>query len=324
VVIALGGNALLKRGQDDTDKNQIANARVAAESIAKVVNAGYRVVVTHGNGPQVGHLAVLSPNTGLDVLDAETEGQIGYIIQMELFNALQRVWSHEKRRPIPAVVSLITETVVDANDPAFQHPTKPIGALLHWEQAEAVRNEGFQVAKDGNDYRRVVASPLPKKIVQQSVIRSLVQHDVILVCCGGGGVPVVEQVDGDAVQYHGIAAVVDKDEASSFLASELNADALLLLTDAKGVIPVEEWNKSRNSQPPSDDSIVRELHVERVNLADYASGSMRPKLSAAVRFVKHGPERPRINDGAPFAAIGNLEDALDILKGKTGTRIVRE
>jgi carbamate kinase len=231
VVAALGGNALLKRGQPLTADNQRANARVAALALAEIVRAGHRLVVTHGNGPQVGLLALqgaaYKPDEAypLDVLGAETGGMIGYMIEQELENALDHA---------QAVATLLTQVVVDSRDPAFSRPTKFIGPVYAREEAEArAKAAGWSIAADGDHWRRVVASPAPQEIPDLRVLRLLLDQNVIVICTGGGGIPVVRRADGSLT---GIEAVIDKDAASALLARELGADALLLLTDVPAVM----------------------------------------------------------------------------------------
>lgn len=216
VVAALGGNALLERGQPLTAENQRANARIAAQALAKIVRAGHKLVVTHGNGPQVGLLALqgaaYKPDEAfpLDVLGAETGGMIGYMIEQELENALGH--SH-------AVATLLTQVVVDAKDPAFQNPTKFIGPVYSQDEAETrAKAANWTIAPDGDKWRRVVPSPEPKEIPDLRVLQLLLVQDVIVICTGGGGIPVLRRDDGGLV---GIEAVIDKDAASALLAREL-------------------------------------------------------------------------------------------------------
>ena len=221
VVIALGGNALLRRGEPLTAENQRANVKRATPAIAKVIAAGHRVVLSHGNGPQVGLLALQSaacrPDEPypLDVLGAESEGMIGYLIEQELENSLPKG---------TCVATLLTQTEVDPRDPAFQNPTKPIGPVYEKAVAERLAKErGWRIAPDGDRYRRVVPSPRPLRIPDVPVIRLLVAHEVVVICAGGGGIPVVRRADGSLV---GVEAVIDKDLAAALLAEELEADAL--------------------------------------------------------------------------------------------------
>jgi carbamate kinase len=228
IVAALGGNALLKRGEPLTAEAQRTNVRKAATSLAELVRAGHRLVITHGNGPQVGLLALqgaaYKPEEAypLDVLGAETGGMIGYMIEQELENAL----GHD--RP---VATLLTQVVVDPNDPAFAHPTKFIGPVYDKAEAESrAAAAGWQIAADGDKWRRVVPSPAPKEIPDMRVLKLLLDQQVVIICTGGGGIPVLRRNDGSMT---GVEAVIDKDAASALLARELGADALLLLTDVQ-------------------------------------------------------------------------------------------
>ncbi|KGQ13522.1 Carbamate kinase [Beauveria bassiana D1-5] len=224
LVVALGGNALLKRGEPLEADLQRKNIELAAKTIAQLTNA-WRVVLVHGNGPQVGLLALqnsayqnVSPYP-LDVLGAESQGMIGYMLQQALKNNL----------PDREVSVLLTQVEVDPLDPAFSNPTKYIGPVYSQEQADAlVRDKGWSVKADGQYFRRVVPSPQPKRIVESDAITALIQRDHLVICNGGGGVPVVEKADG----YHGIEAVIDKDLSAALLARQIEADALLILTDA--------------------------------------------------------------------------------------------
>lgn len=298
VVIALGGNALLRRGEALTAENQRANVRSAAEAIAAVAARGHRVVITHGNGPQVGLLALqgaaYKPEEAypLDVLGAETEGMIGYLIEQELENALGG------SQP---VATLLTQVLVDPRDPAFLNPTKPVGPVYDRQQAEVLANaRGWNIAPDGDKFRRVVPSPQPLSIPDVGVVRLLVDQNVIVICAGGGGIPVVRRDDGSLV---GVEAVIDKDRASALLARDLNADALLLLTDVDGVY--NDWGTPEQKR-------IENVRPAELSPEVFAAGSMRPKVEAACAYV----------DGTGnFAGIGALTDASRILEGKAGTVI---
>uniref|UniRef100_A0A7S0FZW7 Carbamate kinase n=1 Tax=Rhodosorus marinus TaxID=101924 RepID=A0A7S0FZW7_9RHOD len=293
VVIALGGNALLRRGENLSDENQRHNARTAAEAIAKVINAGYRVCVTHGNGPQVGFLALMMPETRLDVLDAQTEGAIGYVVDLELSNTL----GSRKQ-----VVTMLTQVIVNENDPAFENPTKFIGPQYSEDQVEGLKGNGYTLKKDGDHWRRVVPSPRPVHIIEAEAVRVLLENNVTVVCTGGGGIPVVVKDD----QRHGVDAVVDKDIASRVLAGQIGAKYLLLLTDADGVYRPDEFEKE-GSKPigkVSADDLKDQLHK-------FPDGSMRPKVLAATQFAH------MILGGV--CGIGCLSDALEILQGTRGT-----
>jgi carbamate kinase len=294
VVIALGGNALIRRGQPPEVEIQRHNIKLAAQAIA-VIAREHRVVVTHGNGPQVGLLALqaeayrqVKPYP-LDVLDAQTEGAIGYLIEQELCNQL----------PGQPSVTLLTQIEVDPGDPAFAQPTKPIGAVYSETEAKQLAQQrGWAVARDGNFYRRVVPSPEPRRILELSAIRLLVQVGALVVCAGGGGIPVVVTPAGSIC---GIEAVIDKDLATALLATELEADALLLLTDVDAVY--ENW------ETPEARPIARTTPQQLSNYS-FAPGSMQPKVEAACRFVKAT---------AGIAGIGKLEEAAAILRGDRGT-----
>lgn len=298
VVIALGGNALLKRGEPLTAENQRANVRRAAVAIAAVIRVGHRVVICHGNGPQVGLLALQSaaykPEEAypLDVLGAETEGMIGYLIEQELENALPDG---------PQVATLLTQVEVDPADPAFRNPTKPVGPVYDRREAQSLAEaRGWTIAPDGDKYRRVVASPLPKHIPDVSIIRLLVDKGVIVVCAGGGGIPVVRRPDGGLV---GVEAVIDKDRAAGLLARDLSAQALLMLTDVDAVY--RDWGKP--GQEP-----IREIAPDQLRAADFPAGSMGPKVEAARDFV---------TATGGIAGIGGLKDALGIIEGRAGTLV---
>lgn len=297
VVAALGGNALLKRGQPLTAENQRANVRDAAVALAEVVRAGHDLVVTHGNGPQVGLLALqgaaYKPDEAfpLDVLGAETGGMIGYMIEQELENALDH--AHP-------VATLLTQVVVDAHDPAFSAPTKFIGPVYEREEAEArAEAAGWTIAQDGDKWRRVVPSPRPQEIPDIRVLRLLLDQGVIVICTGGGGIPVLRLGDGSLI---GIEAVIDKDAASALLAQELNADALLLLTDVAAVYT--DFGTDKQAR-------VDLLTPDAARALDLPAGSMGPKMAAAADFAM----------GGGLASIGRLQDALALLDGTAGTQV---
>lgn len=296
IVVALGGNALLRRGEPMNMENQRRNARQAATVIAELVSAGHCPIVTHGNGPQVGLLALQSAKQvgaefPLDVLDAESAGMIGYLLQQELRNAL----------PGKLVATVLTQVRVDAADPAFLHPTKPIGPL--YEEGEAHRISracNWQMAQDNDKWRRVVPSPRPLEILEHEVISLLVDQKVIVICVGGGGIPVTQTKSGALA---GIEAVVDKDLASSLLARQLNADLLLMLTDVDAVYLDYGTARARRLRAVAADDIRQE---------DFAPGSMGPKVAAAAEFARFSRKT---------AIIGCLEEAVDLVDGKAGTRI---
>jgi carbamate kinase len=296
IVVALGGNALLQRGEPPTAAVQRGHAKEAMAAIARLARDN-EVIVTHGNGPQVGLLALQAsayaevPPYPLDVLGAESEGMIGYVLEQEL----------ENRLPGRNVVTVLTQVVVDADDPAFQKPTKPIGAIYTEEQARRLAAElDWSIAPDNHHFRRVVPSPRPLKIVELAAIRLLVDAGALVVCSGGGGIPVV--IDEHGV-LRGVEAVIDKDLAAELLARSLEADYLLMLTDVDAV--VDGWGEP-------DAHPIRHATPEELRRREFASGSMGPKVEAACRFVEAT---------GGVAGIGALEDAAEILAGKAGTTV---
>jgi carbamate kinase len=298
VVAALGGNALLKRGERLSAENQRANVKKAAHALAGVVQAGHRVVVTHGNGPQVGLLALQTasgPEDGqfpLDVLGAESEGMIGYLIEQELRNALPQ-------RTLCA--TLLTQSLVDPSDAAFKKPTKPIGPVYDEATAAKVGQlRGWTMARDGRHWRRVVPSPKPIAILEATEIALLVERGVVVTCAGGGGIPVVRGPDS---LLKGVEAVVDKDLASALLATALKADRLLLLTDVDAVYQNYGTAQARAILRTSPALLAQE---------SYPAGSMAPKVEAAAGFV---------SATGGVAAIGSLEEALGLVNGDAGTQI---
>ena len=296
VVIALGGNALLRRGEPADAATQRRNVATAVAAIADLAQ-DHEVIVTHGNGPQVGLLALqgdaydaVAPYP-LDVLGAETEGMIGYLLDQELVNALGD-------RP---VATLLTQVIVDRDDPAFARPSKPIGPVYDRETAERLASErGWAIAADGEHHRRVVASPEPQSIVELTTVRLLVEAGVLVVCVGGGGIPVAVDLDG---RLHGVEAVIDKDLAAALLARGLGADALLLLTDVPAVQAGWGTPEAR---------ALGDVSAQQLRTMTFADGSMGPKVEAACRFAEATHR---------IAGIGALEDARAILGGRRGTRV---
>ena len=297
IVIALGGNALLRRGQPMTAENQRANIRVAAECIA-AVTPGNAIVVAHGNGPQVGLLALQSAAYTdvapypLDVLGAQTEAMIGYVIEQELGNLL----------PVDQpFATLLTMIEVDRDDPAFSHPTKPIGPVYDLDTAERLAAvSGWTIAADGDKFRRVVASPKPKRIFEIRPIRSLLEQGTIVICAGGGGIPTMYDEHG---KLHGVEAVIDKDLASALLAEELDADLLVIATDVDGVYT--GWGTPQQAR-------LGRVTPDELTGLDLPAGSMGPKVQAACGFAR--------NTGKE-AVIGSLADIADIVAGTAGTRV---
>lgn len=308
IVIALGGNALQSKGAEPTAQAQLETVKCTCESIARISQRGYEVAVVHGNGPQVGRIVLASeaakdvvPPMPFDVCGAMSQGYIGYHIQQCLKYALN------KRRKDYPVVSLTTQVVVDRADPAFQNPTKPIGPFYNAEEAKRLEAEkGYVMREDaGRGWRRVVASPRPRRIVEIGAVRLLWDH-AIVITCGGGGVPVVENPDGT---LEGVAAVIDKDFAAELLAESLDADYLVILTAVEKVAvnfgkPDQQWL----------DELTPETAGKYVDEGQFAPGSMLPKVQAAVKFAESKPGRS--------ALITLLDRAADGIAGKTGT-IVR-
>lgn len=298
VVVALGGNALVRRHEAITLEVQRRNVTTAIDAIVTIAHDN-EVVVTHGNGPQVGLLALqaeayrdVAPYP-LDVLGAESEGMIGYLIEQELRNRL----------PGRDVVTLLTQVEVDPRDPAFMHPTKAIGPVYARAQAEQLaRERSWHIAADGAGWRRVVPSPVPLRILEINAIRALVDAGTLVVCAGGGGIPVVFTATGG---IRGIEAVIDKDLAAALLARDLKAEALLLLTDVDAVY--RDWRGERPVPIGETDPVeLRSLTLD--------AASMGPKVEAACRFVE---------SGGAMAGIGALTDAVAILAGTRGTRVRR-
>jgi carbamate kinase len=299
IVIALGGNALLRRGQPMTADNQRSNIRAASERIAEIVE-GNEIVVAHGNGPQVGLLALQAaayvdvPAYPLDVLGAQTEAMIGYVIEQELGNLLPE----EQPR-----ATLLTMVEVDRDDPAFTHPTKPIGPVYPREQAVVLAADaGWSIAPDGDGFRRVVPSPRPKQIFEIKPIRQLLEQGTIVVCAGGGGIPTMFDEHG---HLHGVEAVVDKDATSAMLAQQLDADLLVIATDVGGVYL--DWGTPQSRR-------LERATPDELDALGLAEGSMGPKVQAAARFTRETGHR---------AVIGSLDDLAAMVGGRAGTFVKR-
>ncbi|MCU1755773.1 MULTISPECIES: carbamate kinase [Pseudomonas] len=300
IVVALGGNALLRRGQPMTADNQRENIRTATAQIARVA-PGNELVVAHGNGPQVGLLSLqaaaytdVAPYP-LDVLGAETEGMIGYMIEQELGNLLPK--------DVP-FATLLTQVEVDPKDPAFKNPTKPIGPV--YSEADAKRlaaEKGWDIAPDGDKFRRVVPSPKPKHIFEIRPIKWLLEKGTVVICAGGGGIPTMYGEDGN---LKGIEAVIDKDLASSLLAQQLNSDLLVIATDVNAAFI--NWGKP-------DQKGITQAHPDELEKLGFAAGSMGPKVEAACEFARKTGKT---------AVIGALADIEAIVQGKAGTRVSTE
>lgn len=297
IVIALGGNALLRRGQAMTAENQRSNIRTACERIATVAE-GNEVVIAHGNGPQVGLLALQAaaytdvPPYPLDILGAQTEAMIGYVIEQELGNLTP---------PETALATVLTMIEVDPEDPAFESPTKPIGPLYDRQTAARLAaDRGWAVAPDGDGYRRVVPSPRPRRIFEIRPIRHLIDHGTIVICAGGGGIPTYYE----GGRLFGVEAVIDKDLASALLAEELDADLLVIATDVDGVYT--GWGTP-------EQQLLGEVSPPELERYHFAAGSMGPKVEAACGFVR---------TTGRTAVIGALDDIAHIVAGKAGTRVL--
>jgi carbamate kinase len=300
VVAALGGNALLRRGQPLTAENQRANANAACRALAPLA-LEHELVISHGNGPQVGLLALqgsayeaVEPYP-LDLLGAQTEGMIGYLIQQELGNQLP----FDKR-----LASLLTQIEVDPNDPAFDDPTKPIGPVYtEQEAAKLAAEKGWVFKPDGDSMRRVVPSPLPKRIFGIEPVQWLLDHDCVVVCAGGGGIPVmyVDEPTPAGRKLVGVEAVIDKDLASALLAEDLRADVLAIVTDVDAVY--SDWGTPNQRA-------IRRATPEALGASEFAAGSMGPKVQAACRFVART---------GGLAAIGSINDTPALLRGESGT-----
>ncbi len=297
IVIALGGNALLKRGETPDASIQIANVETACAALAPLA-ADHEVVITHGNGPQVGVLALQSasdPNLTVpypfDTLGAMTQGMVGYWMLQSLQNNL----------PGRHVAAVINQTLVLESDPAFDNPTKFVGEVYTKEQADTLAAErGWVMKADGQHFRRVVGSPQPQRVIETRLIRSILETGAVVVCAGGGGVPVVRDEHGRRV---GVEAVVDKDLTAAVLAEHLEADFLMILTDVPAVI---EGYGTEDARP------ILRATPKALRSYDFAAGSMGPKVEAVCRFVELTGD---------CSAIGRLEDAVEIIAGTAGTII---
>jgi carbamate kinase len=300
VVVALGGNALLRRGEALTAENQRANARAACKALAPVARE-HELVISHGNGPQVGLLALQGSayteveTYPLDVLDAQTEGMIGYIIQQELGNELP----FERH-----LATLLTQIEVDPGDPAFADPTKPIGPIYTADEAKRLEAEkGWAFKPDGDSFRRVVPSPLPKRIFEIDVIKALLEQGCVVICAGGGGIPTTytDEPVPAGKRLVGVEAVIDKDLASALLAADLGADVLAIVTDVDAVYA--DWGTA-------EQRAIRRASPASLADAEFAAGSMGPKVRAACEFVERTGKQ---------AVIGSINDTDALVRGEVGT-----
>ncbi len=307
VVIALGGNALIKRGQKGTSEEQFETTMKSVQDIVRMINEGWDVVITHGNGPQVGSILLQQdvakgavPPMPLDVCVAQSQGQIGYMIQQCMLNSLAS--SNTKK----SVASVITQVLVDENDPAFENPTKPVGPVYRYDEALLRLKEGYILTQQRGGWRIVVPSPDPISIVEAEAIKKLIDSGVIVIAAGGGGIPVVRSEKGS---IEGRKAVIDKDLASERLATEIGADVLLILTDVDAVY----INYGSENQKKLGKVSLKEVE-EYYRQGQFPPGSMGPKILAAIRFLENGGKK---------AIISSIENAWNAIEGNAGTQIVK-
>ena len=309
MLLAVGGNSLIRAGEKGTVAEQLANARRTSAEMVGLIRAGYRLVITHGNGPQVGAALLRSeraasqvPGHPLDVCDASTQGEIGYLLQQSLINELSRAGLQ-----VP-VVTVLTQCVVSADDPAMQHPSKPIGPFYSRADAEERRRQfGWQIVEDAaRGYRRIVPSPDPIEIVELEVVRDLVEAGVLVIACGGGGIPVVRS--NGALQ--GVEAVIDKDRASSLLASKLGVDVFAISTDTDFVY----LDYKKPAQRPLTYVTAAELE-EHAKAGHFPPGNMGPKVESVLRFLRQGGKE---------AVITSYEYLTRAVAGLGGTHILAD
>jgi carbamate kinase len=302
VLIAFGGNALLRKGQEGTAEEQFENLKTPMRQLAQL-SSRYQLVITHGNGPQVGNLLLQQescedvPKMPLEIIGAMTQGQIGYMIESSLDTALMELGRSGEQD----FVTLITYVVVDENDPAFENPTKPIGPFYSEHDAA---NLPYQMAETDKGHRRVVASPKPLSIVERREIKKLIDMGFIVICCGGGGIPVIRE----ARKFRGVEAVIDKDLASSILAQEIGADIFVIASDVEGA--AINWGKP-------DQQVLRQVTTDEmtryVREGHFPAGSMGPKVEAVVQFSQNTGHR---------GVICHLEDIEKAIEGQAGTEII--
>lgn len=308
IVVALGGNALIEEGTQGTIQEQFENTRKSMAAIVGLVKEGHHVVLTHGNGPQAGvHLirneagASQVPPATLNVIVADTQGSIGYMVQQSLMNALVKAGVKKD------VVTVVTQVVVDKNDPSMLNPTKYVGPFFKEADLDACKAKGWVMKEDpGRGYRRVVASPIPADVVEKETIHELLRSGKVVIAVGGGGVPVCRNADGT---LDGVDAVIDKDRASALLASQIGADELLILTGVDRVA----INFKKPDMKVLDSMTVAEAEKHMAD-GQFPKGSMGPKIEAAVDFIKRGGK---------LVVITSLEKAQEAVDGKAGTRVVK-
>ena len=306
-VVAIGGNSITKAGERGTISEQFENAAETSRHIAGMIEKGWDVVITHGNGPQVGNILLRAemassvlPNLPLDTCGADSQGAMGYMIQQVLGRELRRMGIDKE------VVSVVTQVVVDQDDPAFRKPAKPIGPFYTMEEAERRReDDGWDIVEDANrGWRRVVASPIPQRVVEARSIKALLQVGSIVIAVGGGGIPVVE----DGAGLRGVEAVIDKDHASRLLANDIGAELLVISTDIEKVV----LNFGTTEEIPLDMMTVAEAN-RYLDEGHFPAGSMGPKVRAGIAFIEGGGKE---------VIITNPESIERALEKKTGTRIV--
>ena len=303
ILVAFGGNALIQKGQKGTAKEQFINLKLPMRQIARL-SRDYKIVITHGNGPQVGNLLLQQescdevPKMPLEIIGAMTQGQIGYMLESSLDDALMEISINGEQN----FVTIITYVVVDQNDPGFQNPTKPIGPFYTEEEAQGLP---YNLAKTDKGFRRVVASPQPLTIVERREIKKLIDLDFIVICCGGGGIPVIRKER----KFRGVEAVIDKDLASSILAREIKTDIFMIVSDVKGA--GINWGRA-------DQKMLRQVPLAEmekyVQEGQFPAGSMGPKVEAVMQFTKATGNR---------SIICHLEDIEKAIAGKAGTEIIK-
>jgi carbamate kinase len=306
-VIALGGNALIKKNQEGTIYEQFANTREICKFIVKIIKDGWDVVITHGNGPQVGAILLqndlakdVTPPMPLGICVAESEGLIGYMVQQCLDNALKKA---EINR---SVVALITQVLVDEDDPSLMNPTKPIGPYYDDKYVDELRDEGYKIKKFENGWRIVAPSPDPKSIVEGEIIKKMLEDDIVVIASGGGGMPVIEK---EGWGLDGLEAVIDKDLASERLAEQINAELLLILTNVEKVF----LNFGKPEQKALDTVKLEDIK-KYYKEGHFPEGSMGPKILAAIRFLESGGKK---------VVISHVDKGWDAFKGETGTHITK-
>lgn len=309
IVIALGGNAIIKKGQKGTVHEQFDNTIESMRQILPLIKEGHKIILTHGNGPTVGHMMIRveaglkqAPYVPLGICVADSQGGLGYMIELCLYNVLYKENIKKK------VITLITPVLVSEKDPSFKHPTKPIGPFYTEKQAKTMKklHEDWVIKPDsGRGYRRVVPSPLPLDIINKEIIKEMVDEGYIVIAAGGGGIPVIHREDGT---LKGVPAVIDKDRTAAILAKDVKADTLMILTAVEKV----SLNYGKEEQKELDKLTVKEAK-KYLKQGHFPEGSMGPKIEAAISFLE---------DGGKEVIICALEKADESLKGKTGTRII--